>query len=114
MFGPGVYVTDSDHTLAPGQWVAHGPMKVGTVVIGNGCWLGARSVILEDVILSDCCVVAVGAVVTKCFPSGSIIAGVPARLIKTTSREQKAMEDTARISLKRKNCSAGSHELGSM
>jgi acetyltransferase-like isoleucine patch superfamily enzyme len=87
MFGPGVYVTDSDHSTLPGCWVTDSPMQVGTVVIGNGCWLGARSVILKNVTLGDRCVVAAGAVVTKSFPARSVIAGVPARLLRTLSDE---------------------------
>jgi len=87
MFGPSVYIADSDHTMSPGQWVADAPMQIGTVVIGNGCWLGARSVILKNVTLGDRCVVAAGAVVTKSFPERSVIAGVPGRLIKTLPNE---------------------------
>ena len=56
-------------------------MDSGTVRIGDGCWLGARVVILKDVTLGDRCVVGAGAVVTKSYPAGSVIAGVPAKLI---------------------------------
>lgn len=83
MFGPGVYITDSNHTLIPGQWVQDCPMERGRVVIGNGCWLGARAVILKDVVLGDRCVVAAGAVVTKSVEPGAIVAGVPARPLKS-------------------------------
>ena len=57
-------------------------MQRGKVRIGSHCWIGAKAVILKDVELGDYCVVAAGAVVTKSFPSGSVLAGVPARLIK--------------------------------
>ena len=57
-------------------------MDLGSVLIGNGCWIGAKAVILKDVTLGDCCVVAAGAVVTRSFPEGSVVAGVPARLLK--------------------------------
>jgi acetyltransferase-like isoleucine patch superfamily enzyme len=87
MFGPGVYVTDSDHTVLPQRWVADCPMQVGRVVIGNGCWVGARSVILKNVALGDRCVVAAGAVVTKSFPARSVIMGIPARLVRTLPDE---------------------------
>jgi len=40
-------------------------------------------VILKNVILGDRCVVGAGAVVTKTFPTGSVVAGVPARLLRT-------------------------------
>ena len=82
MFGPGVYITDSNHTLIPGKRLADCPMATGRVTIGNGCWIGAKAVILKDVTLGDRCVVAAGAVVTKSFPAGSVIAGVPAKLLK--------------------------------
>ncbi|MBL8216934.1 MAG: acyltransferase [Bryobacterales bacterium] len=81
MFGPGVYITDANHTLHPSRWVWECPMDSGTVRIGDGCWLGARVVILKDVTLGDRCVVGAGAVVTKSYPAGSVIAGVPAKLI---------------------------------
>ena len=83
MFGPGVYITDSNHKLLPGRWVGECPMESGKTVIGNGCWVGARAVILKDVTLGDRCVVAAGAVVTKSFPAGSVVAGVPARLLRS-------------------------------
>jgi len=52
------------------------------IFIGKSCWLGAKSTILDGVILGDNCVVAAGAVVTKSFPNNSIIGGVPAKILK--------------------------------
>lgn len=49
--------------------------------LGNRCWIGAKAVILKDVELGDSCVVGAGAVVTKSFPAGSVIVGVPARIL---------------------------------
>ncbi|MCU1260518.1 MAG: Acetyltransferase (isoleucine patch superfamily)-like protein [Bryobacterales bacterium] len=87
MFGPGVYITDSNHSMPDHGWVADGAMDVGRVVIGNGCWIGAKAVILKNVELGDRCVVAAGAVVTKCFPAYSVVAGVPARLMRTAKAD---------------------------
>jgi acetyltransferase-like isoleucine patch superfamily enzyme len=84
MIGPGVYITDSNHTMSVNGSFSDGPMDVGKVSIGNGCWIGARAVILKDVVLGDRCVVAAGAVVTKSFPADSVVAGVPARLLRST------------------------------
>lgn len=84
MFGPGVYITDSNHTMPEGGSVIEGGMDVGQVLIGNDCWFGAKAVILKDVVLGDGCVVGAGAVVTKSFAAGSVIVGVPARLIKVS------------------------------
>jgi len=82
MFGPGVYITDSNHIMESGQWITETGMSIGHVVIGNGCWIGTRAAILKDVELGDRCIVAAGAIVTKSFPSGSVVGGVPAALIK--------------------------------
>lgn len=81
MFGPDVYITDSNHTFGGGVAPHKLPMDVGKVRIGSNCWIGAHAIILKDVDLRDGCVVGAGAVVTKSFPSGSVIAGVPARII---------------------------------
>jgi acetyltransferase-like isoleucine patch superfamily enzyme len=82
MIGPDVYITDSNHKFGPGLDPHQLPMDVGHVKIGNRCWIGAKAVILKNVELGDGCVVAAGAVVTKSFPAGSVIAGVPAKLLK--------------------------------
>lgn len=83
MFGPGIYITDSNHTVHPGESPKNGAMQIGHVKIGNRCWVGARAVILKNVELGDGSVVAAGAVVTKSVPAGAVVAGVPARIIKT-------------------------------
>lgn len=86
MFGPDIYMTDSNHTFGTGLTPSREPMQKGRIKIGNRCWIGAKAVILKDVELGDGCVVAAGAVVTKSFPAGSIIAGVPARLLRPAQK----------------------------
>lgn len=89
IFGPEVYITDSNHTHGVGVSPKEAPMKVGRVRIGNRCWIGARAVILKDVELGDGCVVGAGAVVTRSFPAGSIVAGVPARALERQQRKAR-------------------------
>jgi acetyltransferase-like isoleucine patch superfamily enzyme len=52
------------------------------VIIGNDIWIGANAVILPGVSIGDHSVVAAGAVVTKDVPLHSLVAGVPAKIIK--------------------------------
>ena len=53
------------------------------VTIGNGVWIGARSMVLPGVTIGDGCVIAAGAVVADdCAPDG-VYAGVPARRIRS-------------------------------
>ncbi len=83
MFGPDIYITDSNHHFGKGISPKNSPMDIGRVKIGNECWIGAKAIILKNVELGDGCVVGAGSVVTKSFSSGSIIAGVPAKLLKS-------------------------------
>jgi acetyltransferase-like isoleucine patch superfamily enzyme len=52
------------------------------VVIEDDCWIAANSVILDGVRIGRGSVVAAGAVVSRDVPPFSIVAGVPARVIK--------------------------------
>ncbi len=81
MFGPDVYITDSNHRFGMGINPHEQPMDKGEVSIGNSCWIGAGAIILKGVELGDYCVVGAGAVVTHSFPTGSVVAGVPAKSI---------------------------------
>lgn len=58
------------------------PAITAPVIIGSDVWIGARAVILPGVTIGDCSVVAAGAVVTKDVPEYSVVAGVPARVVK--------------------------------
>lgn len=55
----------------------------GGVEIGNECFLGVRVSIMPGVTLGNHCVVGAHSVVTRSFPDFSMVAGVPARLIRT-------------------------------
>ena len=55
----------------------------GDVYIGDNCFVGANAIILPNVRIGDEVIVAAGAVVTKDVPNNSIVAGNPARVIRT-------------------------------
>lgn len=51
--------------------------------IGARCFIGAGSKILPGVTIGDGSIVAMGAVVTRDVPAGSLVAGNPARVIRS-------------------------------
>jgi len=52
-------------------------------VIGSYCFIGCGSIVMPNVTIGDHVIVAAGSVVTKDVPSNSIVAGNPAKVIKT-------------------------------
>lgn len=56
---------------------------VKPVQIGNNVWIGCNSLIMKGVTIGDGAVVAAGSVVTKNVEPNTLVAGNPARVIKT-------------------------------
>ena len=53
------------------------------ISIDDNCWIGGGAIILDGVSISKGCVIAAGSVVTKSIPENSIVAGIPAKIIKS-------------------------------
>ena len=81
-------------------------VKYGKIKIGNNCFIGTKSILLPGVEIGDNSIVAAGSVVTKKFPSGVVIGGNPAKVIKSTKEfTQKCVENNKDYDIKnyRKN-----------
>lgn len=65
---------------------------VSEIVINEGCWIGANSVITSGVTVGKYSIIAAGSVVTKDIAEYSMAAGNPARLIKQFNHESKRWE----------------------
>lgn len=55
----------------------------GKIIIGNNVHIGTNAVIMPGVKIGNNCIIGVSAVVTKDIPDNSVVAGIPARVIKT-------------------------------
>ncbi len=51
--------------------------------VGDNCFVGGNSLILPGVRIGDNCVVGAGSVVTKSVPANCVVAGNPARILKS-------------------------------
>jgi len=76
-----IIITDDHRMTDPHQRC--GDRYARPVVIEDGVWIAARATILPGVTLGRGCVVAAGALVTRDVPAHTLVAGVPARPIKT-------------------------------
>lgn len=79
--GMQVTILTSMHEIGPAEHRAGPPFNL-PVTIEDGCWLGARVLVLPGVTIGAGCIVAAGAVVTRdCAPNG-LYAGIPAERMK--------------------------------
>lgn len=88
-FGPGVYVTTTNHSYddpdvpVGKQWPRSDP-----VAIGPGSWIGTGAVILPGARLGRNVVVAAGAVVRGEVPDHAVVAGAPAKVVRSWDPQQ--------------------------
>ncbi len=81
MFGPNVTIITASHPTIPEER-AGGLQFNKDVKIGNDVWLCSNVSILPGVTIGDGAVVAAGAVVNKDVPPRTLVAGVPAKIIR--------------------------------
>lgn len=99
VFGPNPTIITGDHRIdLIGKYLIDItvdeklPENDRPVTIEDDVWVGANVTILKGVTIGRGSVVAAGAVVTKSFGPYSIIAGVPARLLKMRFTEEEILE----------------------
>ena len=91
-----VYISDHYHGFDPTLNLSPKDQPLfskGKVEIGENTFIGYRATILSGVKLGKNCVVGSHSVVTKSFPDYSMIAGSPAKLIKTYDFENHRWKD---------------------
>ncbi|MBX5156983.1 sugar O-acetyltransferase [Rhizobium sp. NZLR8] len=80
MIGPKVTIVSAGHPVSPSK--RRNGITAAPVIIGKNVWIGAAATILQGVTIGENAVIAAGAVVSRSVPANSMVAGVPARVIK--------------------------------
>ncbi|WP_275044802.1 acyltransferase [Microbacterium testaceum] len=81
-----VSIHDENHAYEPAPVADRSLYTTKPVAIGSGVWIGANSVILPGTVIGDDSVVGAGSVVRGTFPARSLIAGVPARVVREIAK----------------------------
>lgn len=88
LFGPRVGIYTSNHA-ADAQERVNGACYAKEVKVGNNVWIGAGVHINQGVTIGDNTIIGSGSVVTKSIPSNVIAAGVPCKVIREITEEDK-------------------------
>lgn len=79
-----ILITSENHGNDPESSLSYGKQDLicKDVIIGNGCWIGEKVVVLPGVSIGDKSIIGASSVVTKDIPAYCIAAGNPAKVIK--------------------------------
>lgn len=93
-FGDNVFVapnccfTTAEHAIDP-ELRKRGVEVAKPINIGNNVWIGAGATVLAGVSIGDNTVIGAGSVVTKSIPDNVVAVGVPCRIIRKNSEEDR-------------------------
>lgn len=79
----GCFITDNEHDDFPvNTHLFNKKIRVSSTKIGKYTYIGCNSVILSGVHIGDNCIVGAGSIVKRDVPDNTMVAGIPARIIK--------------------------------
>lgn len=93
------FISDTNHGNYKGEYQSS-PLELPKqrelvkkeVKIGNNVWVGENVIILPGIEIGDGCIIGANSVVTKNIPSESIVAGIPAKIIKKWNNKTEKWE----------------------
>ena len=80
LIGPKVTLVSESHPIDPLQ---RRSLIGKPIVIKNNAWIGASATILPGITVGENSIVAAGSIVTKNVPDNTIVAGNPAKYLKS-------------------------------
>ncbi|GEC73214.1 transferase hexapeptide (six repeat-containing protein) [Flavobacterium flevense] len=88
MMGCGVHIYINNHKFDQINvpLIDQGYYPDEAVILKNGCWIGANSILLPGVTIGKNSVVGAGSIVTNSIPDGVVAVGSPARIIKKIAK----------------------------
>lgn len=84
LIGHNVVLATLNHNLNPKK---RANLIPSPIKIGKRVWVGSNSTLLPGITIGDNAVIGAGSVVTKDVPENAVVAGVPARIVKTIDVE---------------------------
>ncbi|BCS23504.1 sugar O-acetyltransferase [Aspergillus puulaauensis] len=95
LIGPNVSLFSGTHPVDPDlRNGTYGPEMGGRVTIGQDCWIAGNAIILPGVTVGDGCTIGAGSVVTKDVPPYHVAAGNPARILRKIERSGSRINGT--------------------
>jgi maltose O-acetyltransferase len=88
MLAPNVAIYTAGHPIHPDSRNSGYEYGIG-ITIGNNVWIGGNTVINPGVTIGDNTVIGAGSVVTKDIPANVVAAGVPCRVIREITEEDR-------------------------
>ena len=98
--GRNVGVGGGSYLFTHGMWLSKldgYPVSYGPITIDNDVWLPWGCFIMPNIDIAEGTIVGACSVVTKSLPAGVLAAGVPAKIIRETSRANLGPEERAQI-----------------
>lgn len=82
MLGPSVKLVVNHEVTKKSKKLKDGKIDRSNITIGEDCWIGANSVIVSGVNISNGAIIGANSFVNKDIPAYSIAIGSPAKIIK--------------------------------
>lgn len=93
MMGEEVFIYTTNHANSDTSipMIMQGNEQPHKVTIGNDVWIGSRVTILPGRNIGDGCIIGAGSVITKDVPNYSVVGGNPARIIRNRNKKRESI-----------------------